>query len=45
MQLKGTSKEQEVIAPMPDIREQCKDKTTVIIGDIHGCFDELSELR
>lgn len=42
--MKGTSREQEAIAPILDIREQCKDKTVVIIGDLHGCFDELSEL-
>src|ERR1044072_7251965 len=29
------------MAPIFDIREQCKGKTVVIIGDIHGCFDEL----
>jgi hypothetical protein len=34
----------KAIAPIFDIRKQCKDKTVVIIGDLHGCFDELSEL-
>jgi hypothetical protein len=42
--LKGTSREQETIASILDIREQCKDKTVVIVGDLHGCFDELSDL-
>jgi hypothetical protein len=41
--LKNTGK-QKAIAPIFDIRDQCKGKTVVIIGDIHGCFDELSEL-
>ena len=35
---------QEKIAPILDLRSQCKGKTTVIIGDIHECFDEFSEL-
>lgn len=32
------------IAPVYDIRKECKDKTVVIVGDIHGCFDEFQEL-
>lgn len=37
-------KKNEKIASILDLRRECKGKTVVIIGDIHGCYDELSEL-
>lgn len=33
-----------VIDQILDLRMQCKSKKVAIIGDIHGCYDELSEL-
>jgi Calcineurin-like phosphoesterase len=33
-----------VTAQILDLRMQCRGKKVVIIGDIHGCYDELSEL-
>ena len=32
------------IAQILDLRRHCIDKKVAIIGDIHGCYDELSEL-
>jgi hypothetical protein len=32
------------IAQILDLRRHCTDKKVAIIGDIHGCYDELSEL-
>lgn len=29
------------IAPILDLRQVCRSKQVVIIGDLHGCFDEL----
>ena len=34
----------EGIAEILDLRRQCTGKKVAIIGDIHGCYDELSEL-
>ena len=34
----------EVIDQILDLRMQCSGKKVAIIGDIHGCYDELSEL-
>ena len=33
-----------VIDQILDLRMQCRSKKVAIIGDIHGCYDELSEL-
>jgi serine/threonine protein phosphatase 1 len=33
-----------LIAKILDIRSQCKGKKVTIIGDIHGCYDELNQL-
>jgi calcineurin-like phosphoesterase family protein len=30
--------------PILDLRRHCTGKKVAIIGDIHGCYDELSEL-
>jgi hypothetical protein len=32
------------IAPILDLRTQCRGKKVAIIGDVHGCYDELDEL-
>ena len=37
-------KENQKIAPILDLRNKRKGKKVVIIGDIHGCYDELDEL-
>ncbi len=34
----------EVIARILELRRQCRGKKVAIIGDIHGCYDELSAL-
>jgi hypothetical protein len=34
----------ETTARILDLRRQCRGKKMAIIGDIHGCYDELSEL-
>jgi Calcineurin-like phosphoesterase len=34
----------EVIDQILDLRMECRGKKVAIIGDIHGCYDELSEL-
>ena len=34
----------ETTARILDLRRRCRGKKTAIIGDIHGCYDELSEL-
>ena len=34
----------EAIAPIVDLRKYCMGKRVAIIGDIHGCYDELSEM-
>lgn len=34
----------EEIAKILDLRTQCKGKKVAIIGDIHGCYDELNVL-
>ncbi len=39
--MKGQSEE---TARVLDIRRQCRGKKLAIIGDVHGCYDELSEL-
>jgi hypothetical protein len=33
-----------LIANVLDLRSQCKGKKVTVIGDIHGCYDELNEL-
>ena len=33
-----------VIDQILDLRMQCRGKKVAIIGDIHGCYDELREL-
>lgn len=33
-----------LIANILDLRSQCKGKKVTIIGDIHGCYDELDQL-
>lgn len=33
-----------LIASILDLRSQCKGKKVTIIGDIHGCYDELDQL-
>lgn len=32
------------VAHILDLKEVCRDKRVITIGDIHGCFDELAEL-
>jgi Calcineurin-like phosphoesterase len=34
----------EVTARILDLRRECRAKKVAIIGDIHGCYDEVSEL-
>jgi calcineurin-like phosphoesterase family protein len=34
----------EGFAQILDLRMQCSDKKVTVIGDVHGCYDELSEL-
>jgi hypothetical protein len=34
----------EEIAPILDLRTQSRGKKVAIIGDVHGCYDELDEL-
>jgi predicted MPP superfamily phosphohydrolase len=34
----------EGIAQILDLRKHCNGKKVAIIGDIHGCYDELSNL-
>jgi hypothetical protein len=34
----------EAIAPIVDLRKYCIGKKIAIIGDIHGCYDELGEM-
>lgn len=34
----------KAIAPVFDLRKQCRNKKVIVIGDLHGCFDELNEL-
>jgi len=34
----------EAIAPIVDLRKYCIGKKVAIIGDIHGCYDELGEM-
>ena len=34
----------EAIAPIVDLRKYCIGKKVAIIGDTHGCYDELSEI-
>src|SRR5918997_2210955 len=33
-----------LFATILDLRSQCKGKKVTVIGDIHGCYDELNEL-
>ena len=34
-----------IMAEVLDLREVCKGKRTLVIGDAHGCFDEVAELQ
>lgn len=36
--------ELEEHAPISDVQDDCKNKTVVLVGDIHGCFDEFMNL-
>jgi hypothetical protein len=36
--------DRRAIAEILDLRRHCTGKKVAIIGDIHGCYDELSEL-
>ncbi len=37
------SKKQKYV-PILDISDKCKDKRVIVIGDLHGCFDDLQSL-
>jgi serine/threonine protein phosphatase 1 len=34
----------DLIAPILDLRPHCRGKEVAIIGDIHGCYDEVNQL-
>jgi serine/threonine protein phosphatase 1 len=34
----------ELTAKILDLRSQCKGKKVTVIGDVHGCYDELNQL-
>jgi Calcineurin-like phosphoesterase len=36
--------DREVTAGILDLRRQCEGKKVAVIGDVHGCYDELNEL-
>ena len=33
-----------LFANVLDLRSQCRGKKVIVIGDIHGCYDELNQL-
>lgn len=41
---RSVSANKEKIAPIIDLRDQSKGKKIAVIGDVHGCYDELDEL-